>query len=157
MTMTYRYFPAIILLVLVPFLAGCGGSTKLKTNRVEGTIEYQGAPLAGATVTFYPVGGGSVPAFGKTDENGKYKLQTAQGEVDAGTTPGEYTVTVTKKESVPTGKKLKGGGSDGEPEYEYPEMTLKDTLPAQYATVDKTPFKATVEATKLNTFDFKLE
>ena len=152
--MTYRYFPAIILLVLITFATGCGGSTKQKTNRVEGTVEYKGAPLAGASVTFYPVGGGATPAFGKTDENGKYKLQTAQGEVDAGTTPGEYTVTVSKRESVPTGKKLRGGDND---ELVYDETVMQETLPTQYTTVDKTPFKATVENKKLNTFDFTLD
>lgn len=148
----YRFVSVIVLIGLTT-LAGCGGG-KLKTNRVEGTVTQKGVPLAGADITFYPVGTGSTPAFGKTDEAGKYLLQTLAGEAEAGTTPGEYTVTVTKKTPVPTGRKLRGGEND---ELVYDETILKDTLPEKYASVQTTPFKAVVESKKVNTFDFELE
>ena len=152
--MTYQqYFSATLLIVLVTFVAGCGGGV-LKTNRVEGIVTHQGAPLAEASVTFYPAGSGTTPAFGKTDASGKYCLQTLAGAVDAGTTPGEYTVTISKRKAVPTGRKISKG--DGTDELED-ELTMQETLPAKYTTVQSTPFKAIVENKQVNTFDFTLE
>jgi hypothetical protein len=150
---TYRFFSVLLFIGFAALATGCGGN-KLKTNRVEGTIEYNGVPLADATVTFYPVGGEATPSFGKTDANGRDTLSTLAGAVNAGTTPGEYTVTVSKRESVPTGTKLRGGENNDEI---YDEMILKETLPEKYANVQTSPLKAVVEVVKLNTFDFKLE
>ena len=147
-----RYFSTIVLFVFVALMSGCGDN-KLKTYRVEGTIEYKGAPLAGTTITFYPVDSGATPAFGSTDDNGRYVLSTLAGNMGAGTTPGEYTVTITKREQVPTGTRIRTGGGENE----FVEMMMKETLPAQYTTVQTTPFRVIVENKKMNTFDFKLE
>jgi hypothetical protein len=152
-TKAYRLISFVMLIGLV-VLAGCGGS-KLKTNRVEGTVTQKGVPLAEADITFYPVDAGATPSFGKTDVAGKFLLQTLQGEAEAGTTPGKYTVTVTKKTPVPTGRKLRTGDNF---EIEYDETILKDVLPVQYAAVGTTPFKdIVVEDKKVNTFTFDLE
>jgi hypothetical protein len=150
----FALLPNLLLVCAFVFLTGCGGGNVLKTNRVEGIVTYNGTPLANATVTFYPEGGDATPAFGKTNENGKYLLQTQQGAIDAGTTPGEYIVTVSKKEYVPTGRKMRGGDNYDEM---VDEMTLKETLPVKYSDKPTSPFKATVENKKVNTFDFKLD
>jgi len=129
---------------------GCSGSGKIKTNIVEGTVTYEGQPLAGASVNFSPEGTGDA-AFATTDADGKYKLQTLRGEVDAGTTAGDYVVTISKYDEIPTGKKYKG--DDGEM---YDETTSKPALPETYMNRAKTPFKKTVVQGK-NTFDFALK
>ena len=147
----HHYFSAISLLILVTFVAGCGGGSTLKTYRVEGTVTHNGQPVADASLTFYPIGGQHA-GFAKTDAQGKYKLSTNAGAAEAGTVPGEYTVTVSKQISVLTGKKFRG--ADGG---EYNEETTKETLPAKYTTVQNTPFKVTVEAKRLNEIDFALE
>ena len=156
MTFTYHhYFSAISLLILVTFAAGCDSGSKMKTYRVEGTVTHNGEPLADASLTFYPVSG-EHSGYAKTDANGKYKLSTNAGVAEAGTVPGEYTVTISKRTSVPTGKTLTELGDDGKP-YSYPETKMQETLPAKYTIVKETPFKATVEAKKVNECNFALE
>ncbi len=58
-------------LLLVAFLAltSCSGN---QFGGVSGTVLLDGKPLAGATVEFSPEGGS--PAYGVTDEDGKYTL-----------------------------------------------------------------------------------
>lgn len=53
----------------VVFLAGCGGA---QFGSVSGKVTLDGEPLAGATVEFSPEGGS--PAYGVTDEQGRYTL-----------------------------------------------------------------------------------
>ena len=153
MTITsLHYFSVIALLILVILIAGYGGEgNTLKTYRVEGIVTHNGQPVTDVSVTVYPIGGQHA-GFAKTDTHGKYKLSTTAGAVEAGTVPGEYTVTVSKQILVPTGKKIRG--ADGG---EYNEKTTKETLPAKYTTVQNTPFKVTVEAKKLNEINFALE
>ena len=104
MTITYHhYFSAIVLFVLVVFAAGCSGNKGPKTYSVEGTVTHNGAPIEGASVAFYAADGNGIGAGANTDSSGKYRLQTAAGA--PGTTAGTYTVTVSKRTSVPTGKK----------------------------------------------------
>lgn len=57
------------LLVGVAFLVGCGGE---QFGNVSGKVTLDGQPLAGATVEFSPEGGS--PAYGVTDEQGRYTL-----------------------------------------------------------------------------------
>ena len=150
----HHFFTSVLLVCSLLFLSGCGGSNVLKTNRVEGTVTYHGEPLANASLTFYPEGEGSTPAIGKTDEKGMYLLQTLQGAAQAGTTPGEYVITISKKEQIPSGRKVRGGDNYDEM---VDEMISKELLPVKYTVKGTTPFKVTVEAKKTNTFNFDLE
>lgn len=58
-------------LLLISCLAftGCSGN---QFGGVSGTVTLDGKPLAGATVEFSPAGGS--PAYGVTDDEGRYKL-----------------------------------------------------------------------------------
>ena len=86
------------------FLA-CGCQKGPKVQFVEGTIKHDGAPLAGAMVSFTPKtdGTGAMSASGETDSSGKYHLTVLQGaaRIGSGTTEGEYLVSVVKKTSDP--------------------------------------------------------
>ena len=91
--------PFVLIFALVP-LVGCGDG-RLQTIRVTGTVTFQGEPLAEAMVAFSPaVEGEGHPAVGTTDANGRFTLQTQMGAAGAGTTPGDYVVTITKWEVV---------------------------------------------------------
>ena len=147
------------LLTLLFFVAtlnmlGCSDG-KLKTEPVRGIVTLDGEPLEGATVSFTPQNPGEgIASFGQTNAKGEYLLQTLAGRVDAGTLPGEYTVTVSKFKSVPTGRMIRCDNS-GEMIEEmegvilFPGMTL-------YAEARTTPFSATVVKGK-NVFNFDLK
>jgi hypothetical protein len=123
----------------------------LNTYPVSGTVTYQGSPLAGATVGFSPKSeGGGDGGFARTDDKGFYQLQTAQGRVDGGTTPGEYYVTITKVEMTGTGK-FRDDPYNGRQE----EMKPVPVIPAKYSSVEG-GLSATVVKGK-NVFDFPLE
>ena len=135
-------------------MLGCSDG-KLRTEPVKGIVTLDGEPLEGATVSFTPKNSGEgIASFGLTDAKGEYRLQTLAGRVDAGTLPGEYTVTVSKFKAVPTGRKIRDGNT-GEmiDEMEgiifFPGMT-------KYADTKTTPFAVTVVKGQ-NHFDFDLK
>jgi hypothetical protein len=103
----YRLKQCLMFLALAACVMGtigCGDSSVLETEYVEGLVTLDGEPVAGATVTFVPVTEGQgASAVGKTDEQGVYRLTaTVTGEATAkaegGTLPGEYYVGVRKNE-----------------------------------------------------------
>ena len=97
-----RHFSFLLLIALSVAASGCGDG-KMRTYPVSGTITYQGEPLAGATVGFSPKRAGEGDGgFARTDSNGFYQIQTTRGHVNAGTTPGEYYVTIATDEMVAT-------------------------------------------------------
>lgn len=128
-------------------LPACGGKKAMKTESVTGKVTLDGAPLAQATVYFSPVADGA-SAVGITNDAGEYKLQTAQGAADAGTTPGSYKVFFTHETVVSPEQK----NADGEVTKE--EVTKSD-IPAKYNSPDTSGFTADVVKGK-NTFDFDL-
>ncbi|MCL2004828.1 MAG: carboxypeptidase-like regulatory domain-containing protein [Planctomycetaceae bacterium] len=134
-------------------IVGCGDG-RLKTEPVRGIVTLDGQPLEGASVTFGPKNDGEgAPGFGRTNERGEYLLQTMAGNPDAGTLPGEYTVTISKHRSIPTGRMVEEPGS-GEM---IPEMESILIFPgmSRYANASTTPFSATVVRGR-NQFDFEL-
>jgi len=138
-----------LVLIALAAVCGCAGDGKISTNIVEGTVTFNGQPLVGATVNFHPTDGGHA-AFGNTDAQGRYRLQTLLGRVDAGTTAGEYTVTVSHFDNVPTGRQVRG--DDGEI---YDETISRPGIPEVYMDRNRTPFTRTVVSGR-NTFDFAL-
>ena len=141
-----------VTIITAVILAGCGDG-KLKTIKVTGTITFDGAPLEGATINFSPKNEGQGhPAYGTTDASGEYKLQTHLGNADAGTTAGEYVVTISKKEVVLPPVAAPGEmPSMGGP----PPAAPKSLIPERYASAATSGFTATVEKGK-NVFDFEL-
>jgi hypothetical protein len=111
-------------------LAGCGGPVD-----VRGKVTLNGSPLAGATVVFIPESEGR-EAGALTDEEGNFQLTNSKTD---GTLPGEYRVTVSKKEWPP-------GVTPPEPA----KLTLdsmkvmREIIPLKYRLKDKTPFRITV-------------
>jgi hypothetical protein len=145
-TLTLLLFPVAISLLTL----GCDDG-KLKTYPVSGIVTMNGEPVARATVIFSPVKEGEGDAAtGITNAQGEYKLQTAQGKVDAGTTPGEYVVMIKKTEFFETGKVTTD--SSGRTSA---VMDSREALPARYKSFSS-PLKETVEP-KRNTFNFALE
>jgi hypothetical protein len=132
-------------------LCGCSGS-KLATVKVSGTVTLDGVPLDDATVTFTPkTEGQGHPAYGITDTNGRYQLQTFLGAVNAGTTPGDYLVSVTKREKS-GGEGVSGSPSSGT----GPPPPPKSLIPEKYGKTETSELTATVENKKNNVIDFDL-
>ena len=144
-----KFVSVLLLSAFVVAVSGCDDG-KLKTYPVSGTVAYKGEPLAGATVSFSPktTGEGNT-GFAQTDANGFYQLQTTLGRVNAGTTPGEYYVTIVKVESVGTGT---FAVSDGV-RFEI-EKTVSN-IPEKYGSIEA-GLTATVVKGK-NVFNFDLE
>src|SRR5262245_31347027 len=115
--------------ILVAFLVvGCGSSGgELPVN---GIVTWDGTPLDGAAVTFFPDSraegtGGTA----RTGSDGKFVVLGAKGQ--KGLVPGTYKVTVSK---------LKGGGAvtDEEVIAAPTEVELRSDLPAIYSNPSQT-------------------
>ncbi len=86
-------------LVLPTLLAvcGCGGGGNLpELGRVSGIVTLDGAPLAGATVTFAPATGR--PSQGITGDDGRYVLEYTPGNL--GAMVGEHVVRISTERYV---------------------------------------------------------
>ena len=94
-----------LMAVVFPLLGGvgCGGRSGPKVEYVEGLVTLDGAPVAGASVGYSPVDRAvGLPAGGKTDAEGRYRLTAVRGGKErAGTAVGDYAVSITKLEIVP--------------------------------------------------------
>jgi len=128
-----------LLILLGSLVVGCSKSTEQVTQPVDGILTMDGSPLAGASITFVPASSEGTVAAGSTDAEGKFKVQTVHGAPDGGTTPGEYRVTVTKIEAVPTGRKTTN--SEGET---IEETTERSVVPAIYGSTETTPLGVTI-------------
>ena len=143
----------LCLILTTGCLAGCSGG-KLATEAVTGVVTLDSKPLPDASVSFTPKSEGQGhPGYARTDENGKYVLQTILGNANAGTTAGEYIVTVSKK-VTPQVSVAEYGSSGYQPLSGGSQP--KETLPAIYTDPKTTPFSASVQKGK-NAFDFDLK
>lgn len=135
--------------------SGCSGGPAIPpTHPVKGKITYKGQPLADAEVAFVSrLDNKDVkPAGGRTNASGEYSLATyidPEHEV-SGATTGEFIVTIQKTEQMDDQKMM-------EEFQKNPMMEFKPLIPVKYSDPKLTPFAATVEAGKTNTFDFVLE
>jgi len=135
----------ITIFTVVTLTTGCGDG-KLATINVSGTVTLDGVPLSGASVNFSPKTSEGHPAYGRTDENGRYKLQTFLGNPDAGTTPGEYLVSIMKTEEV---------DDSGSGDNTAPPRAPRSLVPERYTNTNTSGLTATV--TKESTiFNFDL-
>ena len=139
----------LFLLVSLMGFPGCKKNTTIKTDVVTGVVTMNGSPLVGAMVSFLPVDSGN-SAIGTTDATGKYTLQTLLGAADAGTTPGDYIVTISKKENRPTGQQEWSESAGAMEDI----MAGHELVPAKFTSKSSTPLKATVVGGQANSFDF---
>ena len=127
--------------VFLVCLAGCARNAPVVPHPVRGTVERAGAPVADATVIFYPetaLPDGIHNPIGITDASGRFNLTTLQQ--NDGAPAGEYRVTIELR-----AKRLAG------------EEHVRDgphLLPEKYARPSTTPFRASVkpEANAIPTF-----
>lgn len=122
---------------LVGLLIVCLGCSS-KLPQVEGTVTLDEEPLAGAFVSFQPVGAGAM-ATATTDDGGRYSINTgAQGGVAAGA----YRVAVTAYHT-------RASANEQNP----PQFSV--ATPKRYNDPESSGLEAVVEPGK-NTFDFAL-
>jgi hypothetical protein len=148
--------------LMMACLAGCGGgSGRPELVPVQGTVNFKGAPLAGATVTFY-CEKSPRSAMGITDANGKFSLTTY--DTNDGAVPGEHSVSITKvkasdssgpitqenaKEKMAKDMQMMIKGNPGDVKAEL-------DLPARYADAKTSGEKRTVVKGDVNDFKFEL-
>lgn len=142
-----KFALCFVALAMLAVLPAC--SKAIKTEGVTGVITYNGEPLADATVKFIPTDATGSQSYGKTNEKGEYKLQTLLGAADAGTTPGEYKVTVDCITTVETGRTIQENGEEKE------ETVAESLIPAKYNNAETSGLTATV-APGDNTINFDL-
>jgi len=152
----------------VLFLVGCGGggSNQPTLAPVKGTVTYNGAPVAGATVTFMPDKGPL--AIGVTGLNGEFKLNSGAlpgcsvGHCKAGVrleSPGEDT----SSSAIP---KPGTSGDISEQSKMMAQMTMsaqqsnagksKSLIPNKYRDINNSGLEFTVDSSSAKN-DFKIE
>ena len=169
-------------------LSSSGCSPKLPTVPVTGTVTYNGKPLDGAQVSFVSKEEGGHGASGTTDAQGRFSMQTylAGQKSVAGAMPGDYGVTVIKREDMsakmrestagggpPEGDKLlteegkpaptntggppgRGGPPRGGPPPGMRMMVAKSLIPEKYDNPSTSGLTATVKPTANEPFTFEL-
>lgn len=144
-----RNIVLFITVLTIVVWVGCSDG-KIATIHVTGTVTFDGKPLDGASLNFSPkVQGQGNPAFGSTDASGLYKLQTILGNPDAGTTPGEYEVTIVKMEKLPPSVSSTQGSM-------IPTTIPKSLIPERYSRTSTSGLTATVKQGEKNVFNFDL-
>ena len=145
-------------------VSGCGKD--LGYRKTTGVVTLDGAPLAGAIVTFVAQGQGAESGAATTNEKGEYSANS--GSVGEGLKPGEYKVTISKRETVVDEdlERLKAGEITDD---EYQEIKAKrgmkensgsvgaNLVPEEYSSAATTTLSATVtDNPKQNVFNFDL-
>lgn len=149
-------------MTLLSVIAGCGGTTKPSNRepvfKVQGKVTYKGKPVAGADVTFRSE---SVErsAFGRTDDQGNYRLSTF-GAND-GAVAGKHSVIITKGAAAePSKPDAPVESVDYVPpgyEKEKPKPKAKSDFPEKYSKPATSGLLAIVnDDGKPNQIDFEL-
>ena len=145
------------LLLLTPWMVGCGGGTSEPKNRpkrtpVSGVVTLKGTPVEGATVTFHPTQGGSA-ASGRTNASGEFVLGTFSA--DDGAVPASYNVSIIKLDGGPAVAQP----APGEPGYDPNPKPVKSKhlLPEKYADMVKSGLTQVVGTEPITDLELKLE
>ena len=134
---TKQWIALALFFAFTLFMVGCGPS-RPETAAVEGTVTYQGKPVEGARVTFYPPN--NRPAGGTTDVEGKFSLMTFSQ--DDGVILGECSVAISKQTGAP-------------PSAAHPMGVVTHFLPPKYANPKTSGLIETVQSGS-NSFEFNL-
>lgn len=137
-----------LLVMAVVALLGCGETSGVPVEYVEGVVTLDGKPIEGVTVGFSPVKPDSgTPAVGTTDANGVFKLTaTAGGAPGAGAGVGEYQVTFSKIKTSGQSEVTKSTDPNyGKPMTQKPGPTqMEYIVPQKYGNAATSGFTATV-------------
>lgn len=120
-------------LLLCASLVGCQeeeSEERIPVYPVRGKVTFQGAPVAGADVSFFPSPSHGGPSSrGVTDAQGNFTLTTYVR--DDGAPAGTYRVTIVRYAET---EDIKAEDRDEAP----------NTLPTQFAAADSSPLTATI-------------
>jgi hypothetical protein len=155
-------------LLLVGLMGAVGCDSQIKVVPAGGIVTLDGEPLEGASVAFSPVGDEGHIATAKTDESGRFTLNTPG--VGEGAAAGSYQVTVSKL--VGTGEvelldedpRAMGGEMSPEQMSKMMEMmqpgrqpVYKPEVPRIYGVPDQSGLTAEVTDGGDNNFTFELK
>ena len=142
-------FPLILIGIAVASTSGCGGGkVRPPMAKVHGRVEYNGKPVAGATVNFIMEGAPRV-GVGRTDSDGNYELTTY--DMGDGAIIGPHKVTIKKIVKNPLGKETKDMTPDdltqlaAQGKVEEMLVQPKGAIPSIYSDVSTTPLQFTVD------------
>lgn len=122
----------VLTLLAILSAAGCSGSNNPweKTYPVSGVVQFKGKPISGAELAFFPMDTSApdeVRPKAKSDEAGRFEAWTyAQKD---GLPAGKYRVTVVHHEVAVSNGTI---------------VAKPNTLPAKYATLDKTDLQVEI-------------
>jgi len=146
MTTTTRLCFSLICMSAALMLSGCigGDSAEFQGAKVSGKVTFDGSPLADANITFKPTAEGGTAAFGKTNAEGIYTLNSTSAKV--GVNPGKYNVVISKYEKV--GQDPSAAVSEDDPNYDgasnAPTPKPKSLIPEKYTKEDSSGLEANV-------------
>ncbi|MDR0705759.1 MAG: hypothetical protein LBF88_12325 [Planctomycetaceae bacterium] len=151
---------AILAFTVCLFFSGCGKGG-LVVYPANGKLLYNGQPLGGAQISFYPKDSTGVMAAAITNSDETFSLLTA-GADKSGAVVGEYNVLAEKIITLDAnGEPIKLAESQVPPTPKAPQWeasvepqdnlrpTMKSVLPAKYAQIDKPLLNATVSTKQL--------
>ena len=137
---------AVLGLVLVAMLQGCGGSASNsdhpKVAAVKGSVTYKGKPLANANITYIPDGPGE-SGTGVTEADGSYFISTYTRK--DGAVIGAHVVTV----SVPV-------PSDGPYVPGFDHLQKKSVIPISYVDPKTSKLSVEVKDQSVNRIDLQI-
>jgi hypothetical protein len=156
-----------LVIFITGILLGCHtDKTNPEFRNVTGTVFWNGSPVEGARITFFPLDNSGISATGFTNAQGKYSLTATNSLVGGtGTKPGQYQVIV-KKIATRVSKDredLEAGRITSEEytkrQYSKPPTSEKpkNLLPEKYADQTQSPLKVVVENKNENIIDFQLD
>lgn len=123
--MTYKYFSLLIAGIAALAITGCGpaGPERLKVHPVEGQVQLDGQPLAGAFVVLHPklTDPKYVRAHAQTDAAGKFKATTY--DANDGAIAGDYAITIEYQPIVKTDDGYSPAPNQLPPKYASPATT----------------------------------
>lgn len=139
---------ATVFVGLIALTIGCN-SKKLPTIvKAEGIVTLDGTPVENATISFLSEKT-DYHAIGNTNAQGKFTMRVARSEYNGktGACPGDYKVEISKS--------VIGAQKEGESGGET-EVSLRNDLPAKYASVGSSNLKVTVPEKGSDQLNFEL-
>jgi hypothetical protein len=134
---------ALVLLMIVGPLTGCGSSGLPGTVPIRGKVVYNGRPLSQGEVRYVPVDPQvGRQARGKLDKNGNFEMTTLKA--GDGVLPGKYKVVIVALAPHP-GEPGRTAPEPGEAPRPLPVIKRGSLVPERYTIPRATPFEETVD------------